>query len=317
MDPLAERVAARHKQADEGHEALTFPDEDSLREYLKSHPRADPRNQTVKKPKHDDKVAPASKEEIEQAAKAVKNMHALLDHMIAEYHSGEDQKYVQNAGQQLPRLMEDFHHDVTLLTKGINSIPAGKERERAKKIDKEIDQAFEQINKDIGYRWKGKRFLPPQEAEKTLKKIKPLVDELDKLLAGQRALFANVDPIAPRVVERFVEATTPPPTPQDAAYDFLHKSKIGDLIMGMADEARKAHERFGMRDATEAMEHWFAGREDKKPAQVAARIYLTSEHGKKLLHTLVTGVGDALKKAGMKPVGFKDVGHAIITYMKG
>lgn len=125
-----------------------------------------------------------------------------------------------------------------------------------------------------------------------------------------------MDPLAPRVVERFVRATEAAQSPQDAAYDFLHKSKIGDLIMGMADEARKDKLRFGMRDAAEAIEHWVAGREDKKPPQVAAARYLKSEHGKKLLHTLTTGVADALKKAGMKPVGFKDVGAAITRYMK-
>lgn len=128
---------------------------------------------------------------------------------------------------------------------------------------------------------------------------------------------ANFAPLVHRVVARFVRATEAAQSPQDAAYDFLHKSKIGDLIMGMAAEARKDDQRFGMRDAIEAMEHWIAGREDKKPTQVAAARYLQSDHGKKLVHTLTTGVADALKKAGMKPVGFKDVGAAIIRYMKG
>lgn len=137
------------------------------------------------------------------------------------------------------------------------------------------------------------------------------------------ASYLAAAPIVQRVASRFLcaqddvkQGAAVKKTPQDAAYDFLHKSKIGDLVMGMAAEARKDGQKFGMRDAKEAIQHWVnGGHEDKKPAQIAARRYLTSDHGKRLLSTLTHGVAEALKGAGMKPVGFRDVGNAIIAYL--
>lgn len=126
------------------------------------------------------------------------------------------------------------------------------------------------------------------------------------------------DPIALRVAARFarlLKAEQEAAHPHDEAFEFLKKSKLHEMMLGMAAEAKKDGQQFGMRDAKEAMEHWFAGgREVKTPKQVAARRYLMTDKGKSVLTGITKGVADALKKSGGQ-VGYRDIGHAIISFL--
>lgn len=101
----------------------------------------------------------------------------------------------------------------------------------------------------------------------------------------------------------------------EVAYEALKKSKVGDIALGMAAEAKKSGAKFGLRDAKDAMEAWFdGGREPTTPAQKAARTYLESSKGKSLLKGVTDTVHKALKAQGGK-VGYKDIGEAIVAYL--
>jgi hypothetical protein len=217
---IVERVAARVLQSDTELEAITFPSEEALKDYIKEHPRADPSNHTVKKPKHDDKAEPAAKEHVDQAVKSVKRLGDWLDTIIQD--SGKSRDHWENTTNNLPHMMETYKGHLDDMSKGINSIPVGKERERAKKIDRQIDNALESINKEHGYRTQGKRFMSPEIVGRKLKEIKPLVDELDKLLSGQRSLLA---------FSRNPQAVKPQLKKLDEALKHLEHAK-GDMSEG-------------------------------------------------------------------------------------
>lgn len=171
--------------------AMEFPSEEALRNYLKEHPKAKARNHKVKKPKHDDAAEPADRKEIDRASKAADAMSKLMEQVLGEADRDPGEK-----GRDLAGLMEDFEDSVDAMAKGINHIPAGKDRDRAKKIHQQISEVVEGLNDSSGYRWKGKgrntkRFLNPEYVTDAHKKMKPLVAELDKLLSGQRVLLAS------------------------------------------------------------------------------------------------------------------------------
>lgn len=104
-------------------------------------------------------------------------------------------------------------------------------------------------------------------------------------------------------------------SPQDAVNERLKKTKITDLIRGMAAEAKKDGEQFGMRDARAALKQWFEGKAPTDPKSEAAWRYLKSSQGKRILSDITKAVGEALKGAGVKSYGFKDIAKAVDTWM--
>lgn len=185
MDPIALRVAERWLK-----QGMEFPTENALRTYLKEHPKAKARNHKVKKTKHDDAAEPSDHKEVERASKAVESMGKLMEQVF------EQEDDVSHKGQNLADVMEDLEDSIDTMAKGINHIPAGTDRDRAKKIHTQVGEIVEKLNDAAGYRWKAKgrgyrRFLSPDNAKGAYGKIKPLIAELDKLLAGQRVLLAS------------------------------------------------------------------------------------------------------------------------------
>lgn len=92
---------------------------------------------------------------------------------------------------------------------------------------------------------------------------------------------------------------------------------ISDLSHGMSAEAKKdGAGQFGMKDVRDALDEWFLKNapEPKTDKGRAARRFLESDKGKKVLKKLTDGVTKALKDEGKKP-GYKDVGKAIIDFM--
>lgn len=141
--------------------------------------------------------------EIEQAAKAARNVGELLQQMIDTAHEGGDANYAQPIAEQLSRILGMYKHNVMVMAKAIDTIPKGKEQQRAKALVKELEKVF---SKSFEYKWEGARWLNPSTTEKALKKLTPLVDELEKLLSGQRVLFKGAS-LVQRIAERFKTAT--------------------------------------------------------------------------------------------------------------
>jgi hypothetical protein len=179
--------------------AMEHPSEEARKDYLKEHPRADPNNHRVKK-KVDESKAPADKKDLDAASKAVKSVGSWIEEELKNAQKGGDEHH--QVGEGLSQWMGNYKKHVEKLYDGVTAIPKGKERDRAKKLVTQINGVFEKLNDDLGYRWEGKRWVTPHKAEDTLKKAKPLIEELDKLLTGQRTLFASVE----RVARRFVAA---------------------------------------------------------------------------------------------------------------
>lgn len=191
---LRDKLKSRTASAE--HESMVFPSEEALKTYLKEHPKADSKNHKVQKPKHDDKAAPADVAEVEQAAKGAKSKLDHLEKMLKDHHSKADSNYVVPLSQQMPGMVSEYKKSVEKMCSGVNAIPAGKDRDRAKKIVQQLDKTFEDLNKELGFRWEtGSRrgpYLNPDQIERTVHTTKPLVEELDKLLTGQRTLLARV-----------------------------------------------------------------------------------------------------------------------------
>ena len=206
---LVRNVVARAVAADMTEEAMEFPTEEALRDYLKEHPRAKAKNHSVKRPKHDDKAEPLDKEVVERFTQHALSSIKMVEHMLEGHKNKEDVNYVQPLSQQIPHQMSSLRHFVNKMQEGINHIPQGKERERAKEISKKIDEAIEAPNQELGggARWDHpdrKPDLGPNSAEKMLNTLKPLVHELDQLFHGQRTLMAHR--VAIRVADMTEEA---------------------------------------------------------------------------------------------------------------
>lgn len=119
-----------------------------------------------------------------------------------------------------------------------------------------------------------------------------------------------MDPLAPRVLRRFLAGA-------ETVEEYLKKSRLNDVVTGMMAEAKKDGVHFGLKDARAALEDWFlhGGKEPTTPAGKAARRFIESDKGKKLLPAITKGVGDVLKNTKGK-AGFRDVGEAIIEFLK-
>lgn len=168
----AERVAARYLQTTEG-------------SFSRSNPMAE---------EHKAKKSPASPEAVENAAIAAKNVGELLKRMIEEAGTGEDAKRMAPVPTQLARILETYKSQIEVMAKGVAAIPKGKEQDRAKAIIKQLaaifDKGFE-TSPGHPYKWQGAQWLSPADTNKVLGKLMPLVHELDKLLTGQKVLFAH------------------------------------------------------------------------------------------------------------------------------
>lgn len=122
-----------------------------------------------------------------------------------------------------------------------------------------------------------------------------------------------MDPLAQRVAARFLASLAP--EAKGAVYEALKHANVHELVMGMMAEAKKVGQRFGMRDAIEAMQLWFdGGREPTTPVQLAARTYLMSDKGKRVLNRITKLIADTLKKTSGR-VGYRDIGEALIAWM--
>jgi hypothetical protein len=102
---------------------------------------------------------------------------------------------------------------------------------------------------------------------------------------------------------------------KDAAFTFLRESRLSWLVMGMAEEARKAGERFGFKDSIPVFKAWFAGDKASGPKEEAGYRYIESPAGQLLLNGVIKGVMEALKSVKGR-VGFKDVGSVIIAFIE-
>jgi hypothetical protein len=92
---------------------------------------------------------------------------------------------------------------------------------------------------------------------------------------------------------------------------------LNEMIQGLAAEARKdGIPRFGMKDATQVMRLWFNGDSPTSPVEESGYRYLKSTKGSKIANLVVTGVAEVMKKEG-KPVGFKDIGEVVVSFMAG
>jgi hypothetical protein len=90
---------------------------------------------------------------------------------------------------------------------------------------------------------------------------------------------------------------------------------LSQLLQGMSKAVGRLGERFGVRDAQRAMEHWFGNESVHTVSQQAARAYLMTPHGRKLLMAVTENVADAIRKVTGR-VGYKDVGAAIVEALK-
>jgi hypothetical protein len=118
-------------------------------------------------------------------------------------------------------------------------------------------------------------------------------------------------PTAKRVASRYKAALDD--AFKDAAYQFLRESKFSWLVMGMATEAKKTGEHFGMKDAAKVLKAWFDGRKPEGSKEEAGYRYIQGGAGKLLMNGLIKGVQEALKATGAR-VGLKDVGEAIVAF---
>jgi hypothetical protein len=100
---------------------------------------------------------------------------------------------------------------------------------------------------------------------------------------------------------------------KEAAFAFLRESKFSWLAMGMAEEAKRSGEHFGMRDAAKTLKAWFDGRKPEGPKEEAGYRYIQGGAGKLLMNGLIKGVTEALKSTGAR-IGLKDVGEAIVAF---
>lgn len=214
---IARSVAQRFAHGVEAmdREAMEFPTEEALAKYLKEHPRAKANGHSVKKPKHDDNAKPAEKAEIESASKNALSQIKNLESMLEGHASKRDADYVSPLAEQMPHRMHEFRHHVDKMCEGVNHIPPGKDRDHAKAIVKKLDDAWEAPNKERGFRWDRadkSPSLPPDHVEKMLKTTKPLVEELDKLLGGQRTLIARIlsrmamEHATPEAMKKYLDA---------------------------------------------------------------------------------------------------------------
>jgi len=90
---------------------------------------------------------------------------------------------------------------------------------------------------------------------------------------------------------------------------------LTQLLQGMSKAVGRLGEQFGVRDARRAMEHWFGNEDVHTASQQAARAYLMTPHGRKLLMAVTDNVANAIRKVTGR-VGYKDVGAAIVEALK-
>jgi hypothetical protein len=103
---------------------------------------------------------------------------------------------------------------------------------------------------------------------------------------------------------------------KSSAFTFLRESRFPWLAMGMAEEAKRSGEHFGMQDAAKCLKAWFDGRKPEGSKEEAGYRYIQSGAGKLLMNGLIKGVTDALRGTGAR-VGLKDVGEAIVAFAEG
>jgi len=90
---------------------------------------------------------------------------------------------------------------------------------------------------------------------------------------------------------------------------------LSHLLQGMSKAVGRLGEHFGVRDARRAMEHWFGNEAVHTVSQQAARAYLMTPQGRKLLMAVTDNVAGAIRKVTGR-VGYKDVGAAIVEALK-
>lgn len=114
--------------------------------------------------------------------------------------------------------------------------------------------------------------------------------------------------LAQRVVRRFL-------ADHSDTTDYLKKSKLFEVVLGMTGQAKKVGAKFGMNDARATMKAFFEDKEGTSPAEKAGLEFLVSPKGQKLMVPIIKGVTETLKKSKGR-VGFKDIGEAISDYLK-